>query len=495
MKNSLTGIVFAFSFGAYALVGQGCFSIPDRCDNQACVAVDGSASPDGPSKDGSSDAEPPPKDCLTPSDPSKNPEKCLVDSFGAFVSPTGDDANDGTKAKPFKTIGKALGTARSRIVVCEGEYAGSLDVARAVEIYGGVTCDFTKPGARPRVTGSKAGYALKVSKVTSSVVIADLDVMGANAASPGESSVGVVVSESASVRVLRSRIEAGDGADAAAKKDGNFTFPPDAMLRGASGDDKGTVPFADDTGGAGGTTGACPGGGTSTGGRGADNGAQGTDATPRPPGGAKGGASVDCSAVAGAGTVGDPGSDRAGATSVAVLGPDGVAGSKGLDGTPGTIGGGGGGGFGFSGAGGGGGAGGCGGQGGFGGGAGGSSVALVVFASDVGLEATELVAKTAKPGGPGGTGQAGQLGGARGNGSNMACQGGNGAQGGNGGHGGGGAGGISAGIAWSTGKEPTRDATTKITRATTPAPLGGEGGGGTATKGVDGVHADVFEVK
>ena len=45
------------------------------------------------------------------------------------------------------------------------------------------------------------------------------------------------------------------------------------------------------------------------------------------------------------------------------------------------------------------------------------------------------------------------------------------------------------------GKEPKRDATSKITRPTSPAPAGGEGGGGVATKGIDGVHADIFEAK
>lgn len=102
-----------------------------------------------------------------------------------------------------------------------------------------------------------------------------------------------------------------------------------------------------------------------------------------------------------------------------------------------------------------------------------------------------LIAKIAKPGGAGGKGQLGQAGGFKGNGSGGACQGGNGAKGGDGG---GGAGGIAAGIAWAGGKEPTKDAATKITRPIGPAPAGGEGGAGASNKGVD-VHADVFEVK
>ena len=470
-------------------------------DDPVAVVVDGgtdATAPDGTSDtstDATTDRDPPPPGCDTPTEPLKNPEKCLVDSFGVFVSPSGDDSNAGTKEKPLKTIGKALQIGRDRVVVCEGEYAGSLDVTRAVEIYGGVSCDFKKAGAKAKVVASKPGYGIKVEKVAALVILADLDVVGMNAAALSESSVGVFVTQSADVKVLRSRVEAGDGADASAARDGSFSYPADALLKGANADDKGTGLFSDDTPGAGGASGTCPGGGSTAGGIGGVPGGQGNDGNPRPPGGAKGGVSGDCSLVAGAGTPGSPGMDRQGATPVATLATTGLTGVKGQDGAPGTIGGGGGGGFGIMGAGGGGGAGGCGGQGGFGGGAGGSSIALLSFSSTVSLEATDLVAKTARPGGAGGKGQIGQAGGFRGNGSGGACQGGNGAKGGDGGGGGGGAGGIAAGIAWSGGKEPTKDATTKITRPTGEGPAGGEGGAGASNKGVDGVHADVFEVK
>ena len=109
------------------------------------------------------------------------------------------------------------------------------------------------------------------------------------------------------------------------------------------------------------------------------------------------------------------------------------------------------------------------------------------------LEMLELTSKAAKQGGLGGAGQMGQEGGTRGNG-NGGCSGGAGAKGGDGGSGGGGAGGISVAIAWSGGKAPNKDAATKIKRPTGTVPSGGEGGPG-ATKGIEGVYADIFEVK
>ena len=492
MIRNVSFCIAALGLGLLALPGCPDFFV--GCEEGPCGTdggLDGTL-PDGDVRDTNipdvkPDADPIPTDCTTPTEPTKNPEKCLVDSFGVFVSPTGDDTKDGSKATPFKTIGKALGTSRSRIVVCEGEYVGSLDIGRSVEIYGGVSCDFTKAGAKAKVVATKPAYGIKVSKVTAAVVLADLDVVGMNAAAPSESSIGIFASESADVKLLRSRVEAGDGADAPAKKDGAFTMAAQAPKGGDA---------VANAGGASATSGVCPGGGTSIGGKGGDLGFQGDDGNPRPPGGSKGDANGDCAFGLGkGGTLGTPGADRAGAAATASLTPNGLKGSLGQDGAPGSIGGGGGGGFGFAGAGGAGGAGGCGGQGGFGGAAGGSSVALLVFASEVSLETSDLVAKNAKPGGGGGSGQTGQMGGIGGNRSGAACNGGNGAVGGTGGNAGGGAGGIAAGIVWSTGKEPKRDAATKITRPTAAAPAGGEGGGGAATKGIDGVHADAFEVK
>jgi hypothetical protein len=466
-----------------------CGAGQDPCQVVGCRADAGPAIEDASATEAGPDGgtvDPLPAGCDTPNEPVKNPEKCLVDSFGAFVSPTGDDGNAGTKAKPFKTIGKALTAGRDRVVVCEGEYGGSLDITKGVSIFGGVTCDFAKAGGRPKIVATQPAYAIKIAKVTDPVLLSDVEVIGKAGAKESESSIGIFVSESASVQFARMKVEAQDGVDAAPKKDGAFTLAANAPKGGdASGN----------TGGASATTGACPGGGSSSGGKGGDIGFQGDDGSPKPPGGAKGIVAA-CNAGGGGsdGETGGVGSAKPGAAQVAALSASGIVGGKGGDGANGTPGGGGGGGYGTAGAGGAGGAGGCGGQGGVGGGPGGSSLAIVSFSSALTLQAVELVAKAAKPGGAGGAGQVGQPGGFSGNKSGGACAGGNGAKGGDGGAGGGGAGGIAAGIAWAGGIEPKRDAQTKISRPAGPGPSGGEGGAA-SNKGADGVHADVYEVK
>ena len=209
------------SLGLVALSIAGCPTTFSVCEEGPCGTADGSTadgtSPDS-STDAKTDADPPPPGCDTPNEPLKNPEKCLVDSFGVFVSPTGDDANPGTKGKPFKSLAKALGAGKPRIVACEGEYVGSLDVTTGVSLYGGVSCDFAKAGGRAKVTASKAEYGIKIAKVSAAVLFSDVEVLGIAGVAPSESSIGVFVSESTNVQFVRAKIEAADGADAPPKK-------------------------------------------------------------------------------------------------------------------------------------------------------------------------------------------------------------------------------------------------------------------------------------
>ena len=220
-------ISFGIMLVGAAIVGlAGCPSSFFVCEEGPCGAdgsTDGISTPDSDPRDVSGDAnkpdvDPPPPDCLTPTEPLKNPEKCLVDAFGIFVSPTGDDANDGTKAKPVKTIGKALGTTRSRIVVCEGTYPETIDIQRDVEIYGGISCSFTTAG-KPASIESGKPIGLTVSRGT--VLLTSLNVTAVSGAAPGESSVGILAASGATLRLVGGAIVAGMGADGAAGDEGS----------------------------------------------------------------------------------------------------------------------------------------------------------------------------------------------------------------------------------------------------------------------------------
>ncbi len=195
-----------------ALVFAGCFSIPALCDNGTCDAEsDGGVGEGGVgegSVDGGVDVVVPPG-CETPNEPVKNPEKCLVDSYGVYVSPSGDDGNAGTRTKPYKTVGKGLSAGRGRVVVCEGTYAESVEVKSDVEVYSGVTCDFGKAGGRAKVVGTKPEYAVKIGKVTAT--LAELDIEGAAGTAGSRTSVGVWAVEAVKVSLRKVGVEAKGG--------------------------------------------------------------------------------------------------------------------------------------------------------------------------------------------------------------------------------------------------------------------------------------------
>ena len=120
-------------------------SLDERCTDGACTSggnVDADGGGDG--RDADAPDAVAPDDCDESADASSPEAKgCIVDSFALFVDgATGLDANDGSKAKPFKTISAAVAkvptTGKRRIYVCgEGPYAEHVNVTTAVSIFGG----------------------------------------------------------------------------------------------------------------------------------------------------------------------------------------------------------------------------------------------------------------------------------------------------------------------------------------------------------------------
>ena len=169
------------------VVGMGSFaslvgcptSPPALCDYEACDP------PDGAVLDGGDSGFDAPPNCDLKKDP-KDSLECIVDSVGIFVSAAGADTNDGTRARPVATIGKALSVVggRPRIYVCEGTYEGSVDITKSVSVYGGLKCDWTPTTSHPVIVGSKPSYALQVAALN--VAIVDVDVGGKAGAVAGE---------------------------------------------------------------------------------------------------------------------------------------------------------------------------------------------------------------------------------------------------------------------------------------------------------------------
>ncbi len=398
------------------------------------------------------------------------------DKCGVFVSASkGNDGDaDGSKAKPYATIGAALATNTNNIYLCgEKLTAETISVAAGKSLYGALSCatDWSYDAAKKsELTGLANSPAVTVSG-DGKTNLADLAITAPAATDPGASSIALLAS-AATVDIVRTDLTAGAGAPGA---DGAST-PADIALDGVKGEDgtnqpTGACETQSHTGGKGGTK-SC-GGTAADGGAGGvaftDPGGKGKEGQPTTmdttgdggPGQVAGGA--DC--VTGKqGAKGENGALGTGASGLGTLSASGYAGVDGAAGEPGAPGQGGGGGGasactnGNTGpSGGGGGSGGCGGQAGGAGLAAGASIALVSLNATVTITNSQLTTSTGGKGGNGGNGQpggAGADGGAKG--GNFACPGGLGGNGGKGGPGGGGLGGHSVGIAY-TGTAPTED--------------------------------------
>lgn len=107
--------------------------IADSLDN--CPVTPNSDQASNGDSDGEGDA----CDCA-PADPQ------VVTSAAVFVSPTGDDANNGARNSPVKTIAKGIALAqasgRNQVYVVEGDYAETVTMASGVSVFGGFKVSF-----------------------------------------------------------------------------------------------------------------------------------------------------------------------------------------------------------------------------------------------------------------------------------------------------------------------------------------------------------------
>lgn len=446
-------------------------------------------------------------DAATNCDATKVPseDSCVVDDqYGVFVSPVGDDVGgNGTKAKPFRTLSKAVseaGTVKKRVYACDDGSgyveASTLDVSAldGTGLFGGFECAAWSYSTASKAQLSGATRAITVSSLSVGLTIENLAVTAADASAPGESSFALAVVSSKNLMLRRVKLVAGAGAAGAAGTPGQkgaSGAAPTATQQGVNitctnapvAQVGGSWPAASACGSLGGP------GGTAT------KGAAGADGTQGKPttnvvnsglgNGGKGGAysgGSDWYGLPGekgsdgnAGTVGWP-APSAGTFSMSGFSP--ASGNAGTDGFPGQ----GGGGGGASGAtalacvgasGGAGGMGGCGGSKGTGGGGGGASVALLTWQSNLTLHSCDLVSQKGGAGGPGGNGGVGGEPGQGGTAGTYAGWGGMGGSGGHGGSGSGGTGGPSIALVYS-GAAPVKIGA--VTLAVGPGGSGGEGG-------------------
>ncbi|WP_437741011.1 hypothetical protein WMF39_35895 [Sorangium sp. So ce1504] len=421
-------------------------------------------------------------------DPATSPAK---NGCGVFVSRGGNDASDGTRGAPVRTLRRAVEKASEpggtrRVYACAEDFEEAVTLPSGVAFWGGRDCATAAWtwGGKDRFTGIAPAPELvplvveaREASMTSAVF--GVRLVAADAVRPSGSSIGMIVREGAAVDVLSSEILAGNGADGA---DGESAPQAWRAPDGAGGNPGRLGCLADWTEGAPPAVTVCEDGTRSIGGAGGEGdvaaGGDGAKGAPAPGAGAmhdgKGGKGGPMSCTPGEnGGDGAPGATGVGGGiglgerlkygSISARGWQGFSGQHGQNGGIGQ-GGGGGGGVGANGqchpvdpqggpSGGSGGGGGCGGRGGRGGGYGGGSFGIVALHAHVLVDKTDIITGNGGRGGNGERGQEGGRGGPEGPRGGItgtayrACEGGLGGNGGSGGHGGGGLGGVSITIA------------------------------------------------
>ncbi|WP_438034856.1 hypothetical protein [Sorangium sp. So ce204] len=418
-------------------------------------------------------------------DPTKD-ASTVTDECAVFASATAEAGGDGTKAKPYASLGEAVAKANGkRVLACaSGAFAESVTIEARVEVIGGFDCEAEWPWSeetRSAIEGPAGAVALTMTGGASGATVRSFAIRAASATEPGGSSIGVVVAD-VEAELAQVDVTAGDAIDGA-----NGETPTEAPQGGAGapmtsasaacardelvhGGDPGATACEDGEtrGGAGGLGGIT---GTDDG-----NGQKGADGMPLPEpnpdaSGLGGAGQADANCRRGEDGLPGTGGDSGAGSSDTQLMLAGIAGGDGGSGKRGTRGQGGGGGGGakaghfcqagantFDGpgaSGGGGGAGGCGGKGGGGGKAGGSSLGIVSLGTKLVLKEVTVAVGTAGKGGNGAGGRGGAPGGSGATGGtasplggSIGCRGGDGGQGGMGGPGAGGRGGHAVGIAY-----------------------------------------------
>ncbi|MEZ4405231.1 MAG: hypothetical protein R3A52_01890, partial [Polyangiales bacterium] len=324
-----------------------------------------------------------------------------------FVSPRGDDMNDGSMMSPKRTLAAAIALAAMStpprsVYAALGSYSESVTVVSGVSIYGGY--DDTRMWSRGNSNTtviSGGATAVLANGISTDTELQLLTIQARDGAMPGDSSYGVrVVGSTARVLLRGCSISAGNGASGGDGPDGS-----DGANGGNGTNASGATP-----GGGGGSSCGATGGGGGAGVSGTNDGNRGGNGNPFGPGlpggaggsaGTQGGGCCSSSGDTGRpapndarpGLAGGGGNNGRAGTALGSVGGDGVyapaAGTAGTDGGNGGGGGGGGSGggdrngcpfscsSGTSGGGGGGGGGGCGGLGGAGGRSGGGSFAVM----------------------------------------------------------------------------------------------------------------------
>lgn len=154
-------------------------------------------------------------------DPNKTPaeDKCVLhESFGVFVSSSrGNDANDGTRTRPYATLSKAIEAAKAskrRVYACAELFTEpTVMLADGVSMFGAIGCTGqwapTTEHAKLAATGSPAARA---NDIVNETRVEGFDLEAPEGVAPGGSSIGLIAQNANGLHFVNARITARAGA-------------------------------------------------------------------------------------------------------------------------------------------------------------------------------------------------------------------------------------------------------------------------------------------
>lgn len=154
----------------------------------------------------------------------------ITEAFGVFVSLQGTDDGDGSRARPFSTIGAGIAKAAEsgrRVYVCKGSYKESLVLRSGVSVSGGFICGTTwaiDPEGRSSVEAT-SNPAITATDISIATRFEGIDVQAAPGSAEQPSSMGLLAVRAPKLAVVRSRIVAGRALDGSAGSDPSDAAP------------------------------------------------------------------------------------------------------------------------------------------------------------------------------------------------------------------------------------------------------------------------------
>ncbi|MCK6591282.1 MAG: DUF1565 domain-containing protein, partial [Polyangiaceae bacterium] len=172
-------------------------------------------------------------------------EDVIADDCGYFVSrESGDDQNDGSKARPLRTLERAVALAGERthsVYACAGVFEEAVHLPAGVKLFGGLDCEggwtFVSGASKTTITAPPGEVPLTLEGGELTTRVENVIVKAPSATQAGASSIAVLALQGANVEIRESDLIAGDGASGAS----GVASVSSSALHGLAGGDGGAA--------------------------------------------------------------------------------------------------------------------------------------------------------------------------------------------------------------------------------------------------------------